>query len=399
MTGLQAPGSRLRASVPGVGPLVRNPKPEVPDHLSIEARRDLDLGLEDAVALEALVATRPYVGVFLSPAWLAGFLAEPPDGSEPLLLLMREGGTLRGMVPIAVRRTLTHVRVSLLGGGAGSDRVDLLAARGYEAPCADLFLSWLADSFGRGSVLELQDVPGSSPLWAAIHRAGIERRHRLVLVPREIHPVPYLDLLEPGSRPSGEVTRGSTSLARHRRWLEQRCRLRIERLRDPGEVMSAFETLVRFLCVRWRGHGGSALDDPRAERFHRRVLPLLLAEGRLRMIQLSADMRPIAVYYGLGLGTWAGYYLAGYDREWAGRIHLGQITLATAMDLAAQDGATEFDFLKGAERTKYLWRVRERATVNADVYSAQAGPQALRAIRAVRDAAVALAKTARLLAI
>lgn len=407
--GLQVPGSRLPASVSGVEPGARpsassgrpehvegrSPKPEAPERLSIEARRDLDLGPEDALALEALITTRPYVGVFLSKAWLAGFLAEPPDGAEPLLLLMREHGSLRGMVPIAIRRTLTHARVSLLGGGAGSDRVDLVAAPGYEPPCADLFLSWLADSFGpRGFVLELNDVPGSSPLWAAIHRAGAEGRPRVVLVPREISPVPYLDLLAPGSRLSTEA-RGSTSLARHRRWLEQRGRLRIETLRDPAEVMSAFDILVRFLSVRWRGQGGSVLDDPRAVRFHRCVLPLLLAEGRLRMIQLWADMRPIAVYYGVALGTWDGYYLAGYDREWAGRIHLGQITLATAIDLAAQRGAAEFDFLKGAERTKYLWRVSERATVNADVYSTHAGPQLVRATLAVRDAAVAFTKSAR----
>jgi CelD/BcsL family acetyltransferase involved in cellulose biosynthesis len=312
-------------------------------------------------------------------------------------LLVREGGLLRGMVPLAITRTRTHARISLLGGGAGSDRVDLLAARGYEARCADLFLSWLADSFGpRGFVLQLNDVPGSSPLWAAIHRAGIERRHPVVLLPREIHPVPYLDLMEPGSRLSSEGTaRGSTSLARHRRWLEQRGRLRVETPRDCAEVMSAFDILVRFLCLRWRGHGGSVLDDPRAERFHRRVLPLLFAEGRLRMIQLSVDMRPIAVYYGVALGTWDGYYLAGYDREWAGRIHLGRITLATAIDLAVQRGAAEFDFLKGAEPTKYLWRVRERATVNADVYSTQPGPQFIRATRAMRDAAAALVKSAR----
>jgi hypothetical protein len=57
-------------------------------------------------------------------------------------------------------------------------------------------------------------------------------------------------------------------------------------------------------------------------------------------------------------GGWRGYYLAGYDRQWAGRIHLGQITLAAAIDLASQ-GAREFDFLKGADRVKYLWPVRE----------------------------------------
>ena len=110
------------------------------------------------------------------------------------------------------------------------------------------------------------------------------------------------------------------------------------------------------------------------------------------MIRLSADMRTIAVFYGLAAGAWWGYYLAGYDREWAGRIHLGQITLATAIDLAAQEGATEFDFLKGAERIKYLWPVRERATLDADVFSGTLRPQLPRAARAARDAAIAVGR-------
>jgi CelD/BcsL family acetyltransferase involved in cellulose biosynthesis len=365
--------------------------------LTVEERRAFDLGSQDGAVLETFISGRPYVGVFVSTAWLAGFRAEPPDGAEPLLLLMREGSTLRGIVPLAIQRRLTHVRVALLGGGAGSDRVDLLASCGCEASCADLLLSWLAESFGpQGFVLELRDVPGTSPLWAAIHRAGLERSQPLALVPREIHPVPYLDMADRSARPGADkALHTATSLARHRRWLEQRCRLRIEMLHDPAEVISAFDTLTSLLRARWRGHGGSVLDHPRAQRFHRRVLPLLLAEGRLRMIRLSADMRPIAVYYGLAAGKWSGYYLAGYDREWAGRIHLGQVTLATAMDVMAQEGAAEFDFLKGAERNKYSWPVRERVTVDADIYSQQSGPQLVRATRSARAAAIAFARTAK----
>jgi hypothetical protein len=113
------------------------------------------------------------------------------------------------------------------------------------------------------------------------------------------------------------------------------------------------------------------------------------------MIRLSADMRPIAIYYGLAAGRWSGYYLAGYDRDWAGRVDLGQITLATAMDLMAQEGAAEFDFLKYAERVKYSWPVRERVTVDADIYSEQSGPQLVRAGRATRSAAIAFARTAK----
>jgi CelD/BcsL family acetyltransferase involved in cellulose biosynthesis len=384
----------------------------LPGRLTVELRSNLDLRPEDAAALDTLIEGRPQAGVFLSRAWLSGYFIEPPFGVEPSVVMLREGSVLRAVVPIAVRRAVTHVRVALLGGGVGSDRVDLLAARGFEAAASDAFLAWLAESFGaRGFVLELRDVPGDSPLWGAVQRAGQERNGRFALAPREIHALPYLDLNE-APRPTAAGTRHDRSfksLHKHRRWLERRCRFRIEMLQEPGEVMAAFELLVQLLHARWHGRGdGSALDHPPAQRFHRHVIPLLLREGRLRMIRLSADMRTIAVFYGLATGMpgtaaasrtpsggWWGYYLAGYDREWAGRIHLGRIALATAIELASQEGAAEFDFLKGAERARYLWPVRERVTMDADLYSGRAGAQLSRVTRASREAAVALARSAR----
>jgi hypothetical protein len=101
------------------------------------------------------------------------------------------------------------------------------------------------------------------------------------------------------------------------------------------------------------------------------------------------------VFYGISSGRWWGYYLAGFDREWAGRIRLGQIVLAAAVDMATSEGADEFDFLKGVERVKYVWPVRERTTLDADVFSETSGAQFTRARRATRDAAAALSKSAR----
>ena len=249
--------------------------------------------------------------MFLSTAWLSGFLAEPPAKypTQPRLLLMREGATLRGVPPLAIERTRTHVRVSLLGGGWGSGSSRSARRPRCDTACADLFVDWLSASFGpRGFVLELRDVPSDSPLWGAIHRAGLEHRGRLALVPREIYPVPYLDLRERGARFGGDVpTKASAALARHRRWLERPGRLRIETLKDAGDVAAAFESLVRLLHARWQGYGGfRLLTNPRVQRFHGRVLPRLLDAGRLRMIRLSADMRPIAVDHGLAAGAWWG---------------------------------------------------------------------------------------------
>jgi CelD/BcsL family acetyltransferase involved in cellulose biosynthesis len=370
--------------------------------LTVDVKRDLDLSPEDVGALDALIESRPQVGVFLSKAWLSGFFAEPPEGFEPSLVLFRDGHTLRGVAPMAVCHSRAHVRVGLLGGGSGSDRVDLLAACGFEVACSDALVSWLDEAFERRAfIFELRDVPAESFVWGAIQRANAERTRGITLQPREVYTLPYLDLTESASRlTSGALPPAHSlkSLDKHRRWLENRGRLRLETLQDPGEVLAAFDSLTGFLHARWRGQGdGSALDRPRMSRFHRHVIPLLLRDGRLRMIRLSSDMRTIAVFYGLAVSGWRGYYLAGYDREWAGRIHLGQIMLAAAIDVASREGATEFDFLKGVERVKYLWPVRERSSLDADTYSENSASQFSRAARAAGEATSAFAKAARAL--
>lgn len=368
--------------------------------LQVDVLRNLHLRPDDEAALDRLVEGHPQVGVFVSKPWLSGFFADPQAGADQAILLLRGDGVLRAIVPIAVRETLTHVRVSILGGGLGSDRVDLLAARGFEAVAADTFIGWLRDTFGaKGYVLELRDVCGNSALWGAIHRSGIERTQRLVLQPREIYTLPYLPL---GNRSASAAdapsTRSLRSVEKHRRWLERRCHLRIDLLDDLTRITEAFESLVHLLSARWRGKGeGSALDDPRMVRFHRHVLPLLFGAGRLRMMRMTAESRTVAVFYGLAAGGWWGYYLAGYDREWAGRIHLGQVNLAAAIALAKQSGADEFDFLKGAERVKYTWPVLERTAIDADVFSGNSGVQLTRVARATRDATAALTKSARAL--
>lgn len=362
--------------------------------------RDLALDADDQAAFDAMVDGRPETGVFVSRAWLSGYFNEPAPGTDQGLLLLRDETALRGVAPLAICRTLTHACVRLIGGGLGSDRIDLLAQRGFEATCADACLNWLRDSFGpRGFVLELRDVCSSSALWGAIHRSAIGRDHALVMQPREIYTLPFLRLdgepQVPGGAPSAKTVR---SVEKHRRQLERRCRLDIRLLTDLAEVMDAFADLTRLSSARWRGTSeSSVLDDPRIGRFHRHVLPELLAARRLRMIRMTADGRTIAVFYGIAAGKWWGYYLAGYDREWAGRIHLGQVNLAAAIDSAAAEGATEFDFLKGAEPVKYIWPVRERTAIDADVFSRSCGVQFTRATRATRDATAALTKSARAL--
>jgi CelD/BcsL family acetyltransferase involved in cellulose biosynthesis len=371
--------------------------------LTVAVRRDVGWSPEDLAALDHLVGLRPHVGLFVSQTWLSGFFADPPADEELTIVEFREDGVLRGVIPLTIRRARGCVHVGLLGGGLGSDRVDLLAARGFESRFADLFLDWIDESFGRdGFALRLRDVPDDSPLWGGICRAMHEKRLPLTLVPRQVNALPYVSCgeLQGAAR---DLWGNTSSMTKHRRWLENRGVLSIESVRDGGDALSVFDQLTEWLDARWGAH--SATRHPRVARFHRHVIPLLAAERRLRMVRLRSDKRCVAICYGLACGDdgtgagstgkWWAYYLAGYDRAWAGRIHLGRVVVAVTFDMALREGATEFDFLKGAERYKYYWPVHDRVTIDADVYSSTASAQLERARQAARELAAALVKSGR----
>ena len=184
--------------------------------ITVEWTRHLTLAGEDAVTLDRILAARPEVAVFMSPAWLAGFLEDPVEG-EPGFAILRQGSTIRGIAPIAVRRTRTQTRVSLLGGSFGSDRVDLVTARGFEGAGSDAFLQWLQATFGeRGFVLELRDVPAASPLWGAISRATAEHRPGGAVQPREVNVCRTWIFTSAFPRRSGTLRRRRRACARSR---------------------------------------------------------------------------------------------------------------------------------------------------------------------------------------
>ena len=394
--------------IPGLEPAPA--PPPLPSHaedgrLVVSLRRSLDWTADDLASLAAILDARPQVGVFLTKPWLSALLAAPPPGVEPAILVFHQHGALRGLIPLAINDTWAGVQVTLLGGAFRSDRVDLLADRGYESRLAERFLEWLGELGGRrGFVLKLRDVPDDSPLWGAIRRTIDEGKAPFVLVPREVHTLPYLPLAErTAGSPADQATRVA-SLRRQWAALGRRGPLKIDLLEDTQDVMRGFDVLTQLLRARW-GAGVSVLDDAHTNVFHQSVLPELLSEGRVRMVLMRSGLRPVGVCYSFAGGdrvgdrgrSWWGYYLAAYDRDWAGRIHLGRLIIETAIDLAARERAQEFDFLKGAERYKHFWPVRERATVDADLYSGTSRSQVRRASVAARHAAVSLVKATRAL--
>jgi CelD/BcsL family acetyltransferase involved in cellulose biosynthesis len=77
------------------------------------------------------------------------------------------------------------------------------------------------------------------------------------------------------------------------------------------------------------------------------------------MYATRRDERIVAVFYGFAHGGTVYYYLSGYDPELE-KLSIGTLIVAHAMEEAVRDGATTFDFLRGAEEYKYAWGATDR---------------------------------------
>jgi len=101
------------------------------------------------------------------------------------------------------------------------------------------------------------------------------------------------------------------------------------------------------------------LADDVIQQFHREVAQAMLEARALRMYAMRVAGRVVAVFYGFADASTVYYYLSGYDPELE-NLSPGTLIVAHAIDCAVRDGATTFDFLRGAEDYKLSWGAKER---------------------------------------
>jgi CelD/BcsL family acetyltransferase involved in cellulose biosynthesis len=145
----------------------------------------------------------------------------------------------------------------------------------------------------------------------------------------------------------------------YRRQLERLGEVRIETPRADtlDDLLTSFFELH---AARWRRRDlPGVLADDATQQFHRDAARRMLGAGMLRMYAIRCDDRVVAVFYGFALNGIVYYYLSGYDPELE-KLSIGTILVAHAVEQAVRDGATAFDFLRGAEEYKYAWGATDR---------------------------------------
>jgi CelD/BcsL family acetyltransferase involved in cellulose biosynthesis len=128
-----------------------------------------------------------------------------------------------------------------------------------------------------------------------------------------------------------------------------------------GELQPALDDLFRLHALRREevALGASSFTQESVLAFHRDLAAVFLQKGWLRLHRLWVGDRCIAAAYCFHQGGATYFYQSGFDPAFS-RYSPGVLVTHCAIGRAIDDGAREFDFMRGAESYKSRWRAQTR---------------------------------------
>ena len=308
-----------------------------------------EIGDVTALAPEWRALAERRGNAFLTPEWYLAWLRHCGRGWEPYVAVARtDRGAVRGLLPLISSRSngRRDLRVCPV-----VDRFHPVAdERDEEAVAAAVASAVAPPDPGLRSLL-LENVDAQAGWWRSLAKAS---PLPLATVERNEATLPYVELAgiswdEYLADRSGQLR---SQLRRKLRSLRKEHQVRFRRTERLEEVPGDLLTLFRLHDARWSDRSErSALSDPEIRTFHLEFASAAFERGWLRLTVMEVDETPIAALYGWLIGGRWAYYQAGFDPEWS-RHSPGFLLLAETIRAAIEEGASEYDMLRGDEAFK-----------------------------------------------
>jgi CelD/BcsL family acetyltransferase involved in cellulose biosynthesis len=285
--------------------------------------------------------------------WFLSCAGSVHPESELHVLVLRSGGAVRAIAPLALSGRLACMGVSAL----------------YE-PCDLLYdgeesLNELLAAMRRcGRTTVLQRLPKASPTGDALDRL------RAIVVSRSSTSSLYVDC-------SGSWEEFERSLSSRRRYDLRRGRRRAEKdgaveveivKPTPQEYRELFPLVIEVEAAGWKGRRGSAMQEKESLRgFFSSYGEMAARQGILILSFLKIGDLHAAVQLGVEFGGSFWVLKIGYDERWA-KCSPGMQLTHEMVRYSFERGLSTYEFLGAEEPWQRVWASREREHLTAVLY-------------------------------
>jgi CelD/BcsL family acetyltransferase involved in cellulose biosynthesis len=278
--------------------------------------------------------------IFLHPDFALPAIAHLPGQSGVQFLLVHradaQGETeLVGLLALAPpKRGLPFVRDSWWHENAclGGPMLDAACC----AEALDAMLDWLAAHRPRLALVTLREIQTDGPT-AALLRTCILRR-RLPQQTRNARQRAAFDARSDTGRRAmaGLTAHRRKRLRQHVRQVEAIGRLTYEQATQADDVRRVAEEFLALEAVGWKGRASSAFLNHAGKTQFARAIVHGLSDGRIRLVSLRLDGRPIAISIILRAGSRAYFWKIAYDEAHAAQSP-GVLLVFRFMQAQAED--------------------------------------------------------------
>ncbi len=303
---------------------------------------------------------------FLSWEWISTWMRCFGSAVDPCILTARDPSSreLVGLAPLVLRRFPDrrlgpYRELSVLGATAAApDHLDVIAETGRGEAISSAFAEHISELGG----------------WDTFRLHGMKPESRLISSLLRQRPVgrsvvwesqcPFITL--PSTWEEFESGLGKK--------VRYNLRSRSRRLENDTNGQVAYQTIsagagvTDAMCEVFRLHQGvrraqgdkGAFADGRVCEFHQQIATLFSQNGWLRLHLLLVRGEAIGAVYSFRYGDTVYFYQTGHDQAWA-RYGPGSAIVAYSIRASIEEGAAEFDFLRGDEPYKFQWTSQVRS--------------------------------------
>lgn len=310
--------------------------------LRIESFDDLSL-LDDRSRWEELFGASGTATPFQSASWQSSWWATLGRRKKPLTAAILEGDDLIAVMPLAVTdgpwRTIRFACTGV------SDYLWPLVRTGYEVSANRMFGEWLGEQ--HADLIDLHQVREGHPLLPFLSNAEFVQQAECCVLDLPDSYERYVEGLSKSLRYDvrslgrGKFASGEASLRP------------ITRQEDVIPALGAF---FRLHAQRWKKRGlPGAFAFSSTQALHEKFAPQALEAGILKFTLLEARGEPVGAIYALSSSSTYFFYQSGFDPEHKA-LNPGTVLVAHTIRQAIDEGASTFDFLRGAEAYKLRWK-------------------------------------------